>query len=252
MNQKSLLSVRNIHKTYDGDGFKVQALKNVSFGLAEGELVAIMGTSGSGKSTLLNIISSLDTPSSGSIELKGEVMDHIFVEPHATRFRRENIGFVFQSFHLLNDLSVEENMAIPLILQGVSETEIQHKVQDMLALLGLASWRKKRPVQLSGGQQQRVAIGRALITNPPLLLADEPTGNLDYNTSKEILEALVEMRSAFNQSMIMVTHDPNVAVYADRVLFFHDGQIVDQYESDGERKIEPILSIFKNMMELSA
>lgn len=150
MNQKSLLSVRNIHKTYDGDGFKVQALKNVSFGLAEGELVAIMGTSGSGKSTLLNIISSLDTPSSGSIELKGEVMDNIFVEPHATRYRRENIGFVFQSFHLLNDLSVEENMAIPLILQGASETEIQHKVQDMLTLLGLASWRKKRPVQLSG------------------------------------------------------------------------------------------------------
>ncbi|MBX4146632.1 ABC transporter ATP-binding protein [Paenibacillus lautus] len=252
MNQKSLLSVRNIHKTYDGDGFKVQALKDVSFGLAEGELVAIMGTSGSGKSTLLNIISSLDTPSSGTIELKGEVMDNIFVEPHATRYRRENIGFVFQSFHLLNDLSVEENMAIPLILQGASEEEIQYKVQDMLTLLGLASWRKKRPVQLSGGQQQRVAIGRALITNPPLLLADEPTGNLDYNTSKEILEALVEMRSAFNQSMIIVTHDPNVAVYADRVLFFHDGQIVDQYESSGERKMDPILNIFKKMMELSA
>ncbi|AWP26238.1 ABC transporter ATP-binding protein [Paenibacillus glucanolyticus] len=252
MNQKSLLSVRNIHKTYDGDGFKVDALKDVSFALEEGELVAVMGTSGSGKSTLLNIISSLDKPTSGTIELKGKVMDNIFVEPHATHYRRENIGFVFQSFHLLNDLSVEENIAIPLILQGDSEADIQQKVQNMLQLLGLANWRKKRPTQLSGGQQQRVAIGRALITKPPLLLADEPTGNLDYNTSKEILEALVEMRSSLKQSMIMVTHDPNVAVYADRVLFFHDGQIVDQYVSRGKRDIDPILSIFKNMMERSA
>lgn len=244
-----ILSVRNVSKSYNKE-YKVTALTNVSLDLYEGELVAIMGTSGSGKSTLLNIISSLDSPDSGKVEIRGESI--IFEEPHATHYRRNNIGFVFQAFHLLNDLSVEENIAIPLILEDKKDDEMDTKVHNILRILGIDHLRKKRPTEISGGQQQRVAIGRALITNPRLLLADEPTGNLDYNTSKEILEVLVEMKATFNQSMIIVTHDPNVAAYADRVLFFHDGEVVDQYNSEGERDIDPILTIFKKIMEASA
>lgn len=248
--EEIILSVRNVTKSYE-KGYKVNALSNVSLDIYEGELVAIMGTSGSGKSTLLNIISSLDSPDSGEVEIKGGGSIN-FEEPHATHYRRENIGFVFQSFHLLNDLSVEENIAIPLILKGEKADGIERRVRDILKILGLENSIKKRPTQLSGGQQQRVAIGRALITNPRLLLADEPTGNLDYNTSNDILEVLVDMRKTFNQSMVIVTHDPNVAAYADRVLFFHDGQVVDQYISEGKREIDAILEIFKRIMEKSA
>lgn len=136
----------------------------------------------------------------------------MFIEPYATEYRRDNIGFIFQSFHLLKDLSVEENIALPLILSANSEEEIREKTNKILDVLGLVNWRNHRPVQLSGGQQQRVAIGRALITSPPIVLADEPTGNLDFNTSNDILRVLVDMKQKFNQSMILVTHDTHCYV----------------------------------------
>ncbi|KGN04028.1 ABC transporter ATP-binding protein, partial [Clostridium haemolyticum NCTC 8350] len=201
-----VLAVQDLSKTYESVDTNVRALQNVSLELNKGELLAIMGTSGSGKSTLLNILGALDKPDEGVIYVNGEVPENMFIEPYATEYRRDNIGFIFQSFHLLKDLSVEENIALPLILSANSEEEIREKTNKILDVLGLVNWRNHRPVQLSGGQQQRVAIGRALITSPPIVLADEPTGNLDFNTSNDILRVLVDMKQKFNQSMILVTH----------------------------------------------
>lgn len=249
LNNNVILSVKNLNKIYEGVGYEINALKDVSFDLYKGELLAVMGTSGSGKSTLLNILGTLDNPSDGTITLKGVVSENMFSEPYASQYRSENIGFVFQSFHLLTDLTVEENIALPLILKDIEKNEMEKQVQHMLELVGLTEWRKHRPIQLSGGQQQRVAIGRALITSPPIILADEPTGNLDYNTSTDILNVLVDMKKRLQQSMILVTHDPNVATYADRVLFFHDGQIIDDYKCTNKKgDIDNILGKFKKIM----
>ena len=247
-----VLAVQDLSKTYESVDTNVRALQNVSLELNKGELLAIMGTSGSGKSTLLNILGALDKPDEGVIYVNGEVPENMFIEPYATEYRRDNIGFIFQSFHLLKDLSVEENIALPLILSADSEEEIREKTNKILDVLGLVNWKNHRPVQLSGGQQQRVAIGRALITSPPIVLADEPTGNLDFNTSNDILRVLVDMKQKFNQSMILVTHDPHIATYADRVLFFHDGEIVDDHIcSHGVNDMNIILDKFKKLMEKS-
>lgn len=245
----AVLEAVDLCKTYEGDGHAVQALKNVSFQMKKGEYVVIMGTSGSGKSTLLNLLGALDKPTSGTVRLNGEEHPGMFEEPEASLYRRKNIGFVFQSYQLLKDLSAEDNLAVPLILSGEPEDELRKKVNDMLDLLDLRRWRRHRPVQLSGGQQQRIAIGRALIGNPPILLADEPTGNLDYNTSKEILDLLLRMRETFGQTILLVTHNPVVAATADRVLFFHDGRIREEYRCRGKRDLERILDIFKTMNE---
>ncbi len=252
MMSEVVLAVQGLSKTYESVDTNVRALQNVSLELNKGELLAIMGTSGSGKSTLLNILGALDKPDEGVVYVNGEVPNNMFVEPYATEYRRDNIGFIFQSFHLLKDLSVEENIALPLILSSVSEEEIREKTNKILDVLGLVNWRNHRPVQLSGGQQQRVAIGRALITSPPIVLADEPTGNLDFNTSNDILRVLVDMKQRFNQSMILVTHDPHIATYADRVLFFHDGENVDDYTcTHGVNDMNIILDKFKKLMEKS-
>lgn len=244
-----VLSVENISKTYKTAGGEVQALKNISFALKKGELIAIMGTSGSGKSTLLNILGALDQPTSGQIVMNGQTSKKMFQEPYATDYRRDNIGFIFQSFHLLKDLTVEENIGLPLLIKDFSKGEIQRKTTSMMDLMGLREWREHRPVQLSGGQQQRVAIGRALITAPPIILADEMTGNLDTNTSNDILRVLTELKEKLNQSMLVVTHDPNVATYADRVLFFHDGEIIDTYLCKGTGDIDKIMRIFQKILE---
>ncbi|MNI30615.1 ABC transporter ATP-binding protein YxdL [compost metagenome] len=249
-NNDVVLSIRNLSKTYTGSGYKVKALKNTSFDLHKGEFIAVMGTSGSGKSTLLNLIGALDTPDDGTIALNGNVSTNMFIEPDATHYRGDNIGFIFQSYNLLKDLTVEENIALPLILKDAHPDEIEKSVLHMLEMVGLGKWRKHRPVQLSGGQQQRVAIGRALITSPPIILADEPTGNLDFNTTNEILHVLVDLKTKLNQSIILVTHDPNVATFADRVLFFHDGGIVDEYAcAQDKQDMELILQKFKGIME---
>lgn len=252
MMSEVVLAVQDLSKTYESVDTNVRALQNVSLELNKGELLAIMGTSGSGKSTLLNILGALDKPDEGVVYVNGEVPNNMFVEPYATEYRRDNIGFIFQSFHLLKDLSVEENIALPLILSADSEEEIREKANKILDVLGLVNWRNHRPVQLSGGQQQRVAIGRALITSPPIVLADEPTGNLDFNTSNDILRVLVDMKQRFNQSMILVTHDPHIATYADRVLFFHDGENVDDYTcTHGVNDMNIILDKFKKLLEKS-
>jgi len=245
-----VLRIEKISKSYGIKKNKILALKDVSFSLNKGELLAIMGSSGSGKSTLLNILGALDSPDSGKVYINGKLQKDYHIEPIATEYRSENIGFIFQSFNLLRDLNVEENIALPLILKGIDSKEIQKKVDKELELVGLARWKKHRPSELSGGQQQRVAIARAKITEPNLLLADEPTGNLDYNTSLEVLNIFKTMREKLNQSIIIVTHDPMVASYADRVLFFNDGQIVSEYVNRESNKgnIDIILDKFKGVI----
>lgn len=253
MEKDAILSIQNLSKVYETVGGSVKALDDVSFDLYEGELLAVMGTSGSGKSTLLNLLGAMDEATAGEIRLKGHFDESMFKEPQATIYRRENIGFIFQSFNLLKDLSVEENIALPLILKGMADEQIDMEVDKMLKVTGLAEWRTHRPVELSGGQQQRVAIGRALITSPPIVLADELTGNLDFNTSTDILNTLIKMKAQFNQSIIMVTHDPSVATYADRVLFFHDGKIVDEYTClNTDEDMDAILQKFKLILEQAA
>lgn len=250
MKKNVILSIQNLSKVYETAGENLRALDEVSFQLYEGELLAVMGTSGSGKSTLLNLLGAMDEPTSGKVLLQGHFDEAMFKEPQATVYRREKVGFIFQAFNLLKDLSVEENIALPLILRGDLDEFIRKDVNQMLEITGLERWRKHRPIELSGGHQQRVAIGRALITSPQIILADEPTGNLDYNTSKDILTTLIKMKEQFNQSIIMVTHDPSVAAYADRVLFFHDGKIVDEYICyQNSDNIDKILCKFKFIME---
>lgn len=243
------LTVNNVTKSFGVGTGQVKALQGVSLTLHKGEFVAVMGTSGSGKSTLLNIIAGLEKPNEGEVSLHGIVHKDMFTEPAATQFRRENIGFIFQSFNLLNNISVEENIALPLLLDGTSKEIMAVKVAAMLERVGLTTWAKQRPFQLSGGQQQRVAIARALISEPPILLADEPTGNLDVNTSKDIMRVLVEMKEQLEQSILLVTHDPYIASYADRVLFFHDGHIVEQYSCQhDDTDIGQLLAIFQKVM----
>lgn len=250
MRKNAILSIQHLSKVYETVGEGIKALDDVSFDLYEGELLAVMGTSGSGKSTLLNLLGAMDKPTTGDIRLKGNYDQSMFEEPQATIYRRENIGFIFQSFNLLKDLSVEENIALPLILKGKADKDINQDVSKMLKITGLEEWRKHRPVELSGGQQQRVAIGRALITSPPIVLADELTGNLDFNTSTDIMKTLIKMKTQFNQSIILVTHDPSVATYADRVLFFHDGKIVDEYScSKTDDDMGEILRRFRLILE---
>ncbi|WP_313892475.1 ABC transporter ATP-binding protein [Psychrobacillus sp.] len=241
-----VLRIEGMSKVFKHKNHSITALKNIHCTIYQGEMVAIMGTSGSGKSTLLNMLSAIDEPTEGAIFLFGKQANAIYQEPRASNFRKENIGFIFQSFHLLKDLSVEDNIALPLILNDVASREIQERVQQIMEKLGIAAWHKHRPHELSGGQQQRVAIARAIITNPPILLADEPTGALDFNTTNDILNLLVQVQKEQTQTILLVTHDPHVATFADRVLFFHDGTIVDSYQNErSPHDLDMILSKFK-------
>ncbi|MBD8069706.1 ABC transporter ATP-binding protein [Bacillus sp. PS06] len=240
-----VLRLEGMSKVFQQQNHKVHALKNVHCSIYKGEMVAIMGTSGSGKSTLLNMISAIDEPTAGTIFLFGEEANHIYKEPRSSQFRKEQIGFVFQSFHLLKDLNVEDNIAMPLILSDVSNKEIKVRVTEVMQQLGIYEWRKHRPQELSGGQKQRVAIARAIINHPPILLADEPTGSLDVNTTEDILRLLQSLQQQ-GQTIILVTHDPHVATYANRVLFFHDGEMIDSYSNENsEADLEAILQKIK-------
>ncbi|MGL5353707.1 MAG: ABC transporter ATP-binding protein [Clostridium sp.] len=248
LNGNIILSLENITKTYANGKIQTKALKGINMELREGEMVAIMGSSGSGKSTLLNIIGALDSPTDGKLYIENKFIQNYHIEPYATEYRSEKIGFIFQNYNLLKDLTVEDNIVLPLLLNGVSRKEREQKVERIIELLGLNGLEKNRPIELSGGQQQRVAIGRALIINPIVLLADEPTGNLDYNTSLEILKVIKDMQKKFNQSIILVTHDPNVSTHVDRVLFMRDGEIVDKYINEpGKENIKQILKKFINL-----
>ncbi len=220
----NLLEVNHICKTYGSGETAVNALKNVSFSVPKGEYVAIVGESGSGKSTLLNMLGALDTPTSGKVRIDGK---DIFTmkDRELTVFRRRNIGFIFQGFNLIPELTVEQNIIFPVLLDYQKPNK--RYLEELLDVLNLKGRRSHLPNQLSGGQQQRVAIGRALITRPSLILADEPTGNLDSQNSREVIALLKEASKMYEQTIIMITHNNSIAQTADRVLQVMDGVLTD-------------------------
>lgn len=219
-----ILKVEHLCKTFGQGEAKVEALRDVSFSLRRGEFAAVIGESGSGKSTLLNCIGALDTPTSGTVRIDGQnLMD--MREEQRTIFRRRCIGFVFQSFQLVPEMTVEQNIAFPLLLDG--KRPDPEEVDRLLNLLGLASRRRHLPRELSGGQQQRAAIGRALITKPRLILADEPTGNLDSASSRDVMELLRTASSLYQQTILMITHNQVLTESVDRVLRVSDGVLTD-------------------------
>ena len=219
-----ILKVQNLSKIYGSGETAVKALTDVSFSMEKGEFAAVVGASGSGKSTLLNCIGGLDRPTSGSILLNGEDVLSM-KEEQRTIFRRRNIGFVFQSFQLIPELNVEQNIMFPMLLD-YRKPEKQ-AMEELLETLGLVDRRKHLPGQLSGGQQQRVAIGRALITRPLLILADEPTGNLDSRGSRDVMDLLVTASRKYSQTILMITHNMNLTASVDRVLNVTDGRLTD-------------------------
>ena len=219
-----ILKVDNLCKTYGAGEAKVEALKNVSFSLERGEFAAVVGESGSGKSTLLNCIGALDTPTSGHILMDGQDL-FAMKDEQRTIFRRRNIGFIFQSFQLIPELNVEQNIAFPLLLDYRKPKKSE--VDELLELLGLTERRRHLPSQLSGGQQQRVAIGRALITKPKLILADEPTGNLDTKNSQDVIALLTQASRHYQQTILMITHNSNLTASVDRVFRVSDGVLTD-------------------------
>lgn len=220
----NLLEVRNICKTYGSGETSVKALKDVSFSVPRGEYVAVVGESGSGKSTLLNMIGALDVPTSGKVLIDGK---DIFAmkESKLTVFRRRNIGFIFQAFNLIPELTVEQNIIFPVLLDY--QKPDKKYLEELLEVLNLKDRRNHLPSQLSGGQQQRVAIGRALLTRPSLILADEPTGNLDTQNSSEVITLLKNASKRYAQTIIMITHSRSIAQTADRVLQVSDGVLTD-------------------------
>lgn len=219
-----ILRVNDLCKTYGKGETKVNALKNVSFSLEKGEFAAIVGESGSGKSTLLNCVGALDTPTSGTILMDGQNLFSMKEEAR-TIFRRRNIGFIFQSFQLVSELNVEQNIMFPLLLDYRKPDP--KEIDEILNLLGLTERRYHLPSQLSGGQQQRVAIGRALITKPKLILADEPTGNLDSKNSQDVMDMLTKASRQYQQTILIITHNRNLTASVDRVFQVSDGVLTD-------------------------
>lgn len=219
-----ILKVQHLCKTYGKGESQVNALKDVSFTVEQGEFAAVVGESGSGKSTLLNCIGALDTPTSGNIYIDGKDL-FTLKEEQRTIFRRRNIGFVFQSFQLVPELTVEQNIMFPILLDY--QKPQPKAIDEILEVLGLKDRRHHLPNQLSGGQQQRVAIGRALITRPKLILADEPTGNLDNKNSQDVLDLLIKASRHYQQTILMITHNNNLTASVDRVLRVTDGLLTD-------------------------
>jgi putative ABC transport system ATP-binding protein len=227
-----MLEIKKVSKTYGWGAAKVVALDNVSLRMNEGDFIAVMGPSGSGKSTLLNIIGGLDHISSGEVILDGKRIDSLD-ENALVDIRREKLAYVFQQYHLIPSLTALENVLLPLTFCGVNNKD--QKALDILKRVGLEKRAEHKPSQLSGGEQQRVAIARALVNDPSLILADEPTGNMDRKTGKEIL-ALFDQLNREGRSIVMVTHDPEIAGYAKEVVVLQDGQIVDKINQEGGNK----------------
>ncbi len=229
----NMIEVVNVTKTYGSGAKGVQALKGVNVEARKGEIICIVGPSGSGKSTLLHLMGGLDTPTSGQVIIDGQDTKNMS-DRNLTLLRRRRLGFVFQFFNLLPTMTVEENIALPLFLEKVDKAKISKKVDELTALVGLEHRKHHKPEELSGGQQQRVAIARALSNDPALLLADEPTGNLDSKTGAEILRLLRETVEKYQQTIVLVTHDNKVAEWGDRIVTVKDGLIEEIREARRE------------------
>jgi len=247
-----ILEAKELRKRYQMGEHKVEALAGINFKVEKGEFVAIMGPSGSGKSTLLHLLGGLDSPSEGEITLVEKQLTRMS-EKQATLERRHNVGFVFQFFNLLPTLTAEENVLLPVIIDGKDPRKYAERLDRLLELVGLADRRHHKPDQLSGGEQQRVAIARALITQPAILLADEPTGNLDSKTGIAIMDLLRRSADELDQTVIMVTHDPKAAAFASRVVFLRDGNVVTTFQPPADMPIaQRLRGIMETMEQLEA
>jgi putative ABC transport system ATP-binding protein len=234
-----VVRTEGLTRIYGDDSHRVYALNDVTFSVNEGEFVAIMGPSGSGKSTLLYLLGGLERPTSGKVWLKGDDLSTLD-DDALSRIRRTEIGFVFQFFNLIPVLTAAENIAMPLILDGVPRAQALHRAEEALDKVGLAGRSTHRPAELSGGEQQRVALARALVADPALILGDEPTGNLDSHSGDEVVQLLRHVVDAFGRTIVIVTHDPRIAAYADRIVFLKDGQIVDENNLKGLDRAEKL------------
>ncbi len=243
----TVLETQHLTKQYHMGAVTVTALADVDFCVERGEFVAIMGPSGSGKSTLLHLLGGLDTPTSGEVILAGQALSQLS-DDQITRFRRQKVGFIFQFYNLLPTLTAAENVSLPLLIDGKAVSPHRQRIDELLALVSLDDRADHRPDQLSGGQQQRVAIARAFVNQPEIVLADEPTGNLDSRSGTAILELLRRTCRELCATIVMVTHDPRAASYASRVVFLKDGRIVHQLE-DSQRGV-PVKKIVKVMTSL--
>ncbi len=223
--EKPLIQVRGLHKVYSIGKNKVHALNGVSLDIFQGEFCAIVGTSGSGKSTMLNMLAGLEKPTKGQVIISGQHIETMN-ENQLVKFRRDHVGFIFQSFNLLQTMTAQENVALPLVFRGENKKDRLKKAGDLLNLVGLPEHKKHKPNEMSGGQQQRVGVARALVVDPEIIFADEPTGNLDSNTSRDIMNMMQKVVKEQNKTLVMVTHDNHLASFADRIFHIIDGKIV--------------------------
>ena len=234
---RPVIQVKNLYKVYRVGDSHVRALDGVNLEIYKGEFCSIVGTSGSGKSTLLNMLAGLEKPTKGEINIAGEHMENK-TENQLVKFRREHIGFIFQSFNLMGTMNAVENVALPLTFQGVDKDIRMKRASRVLDMVGLKEHKKHKPTQMSGGQQQRVGVARALVVNPEIIFADEPTGNLDSNTSREVMELMQKVVREQKQTLVMVTHDNYLAGFADRIFHIIDGKIV-KIEDNRNKAEEP-------------
>jgi putative ABC transport system ATP-binding protein len=234
-----LVRTEALTKVYGDNAHPIYALNQINLTVDEGEFLAIMGPSGSGKSTLLYLLGGLDRPTSGSVWLNNDNLGTLD-DKALSRLRRTQIGFVFQFFNLIPVLTAAENVAMPLILDGVKRADALKRAEESLNKVGLADRATHRPAELSGGEQQRVALARALVSNPALIMGDEPTGNLDSRASDEVVQLLRRATDEWGRTIILVTHDPRIAAHADRIIFLKDGQIVDENRLKGQGNAEQI------------
>jgi putative ABC transport system ATP-binding protein len=244
-----IIEGRGLTRIYGTGESAVTALDQVDIKVAPGEYTAVMGPSGCGKSTLLHLLGGLDRPTSGEVLFEGQDISQL-TDAKLTELRRRRMGFVFQFFNLIPVLSATENAALPLVLDGVAESKAQEKATEWLVRFGLGDRLKNRPDQMSGGQQQRVAMARALVAEPALILADEPTGNLDSKSAEEIAELLKHVASEYGRSVVMVTHDARTASHADRVLLMKDGRIVDIVAGAGQHSAEEAAELVRRIDQL--
>ena len=246
--RKKILEVINAEKYYGEKGNVTKALDDISFSVNEGEFLGIMGASGSGKTTLLNCISTIDKLSAGKVLINGENINGL-KGSKLDAFRRDELGFIFQDFNLLDNMTAYENIALALSIQKVNHKEIEERVEKIAKTLEITEVMEKFPYQMSGGQKQRVAAARAVVTNPGLVLADEPTGALDSKSSKALMESLVKLNGELNSTILMVTHDAFSASYASRIIFIKDGKLFTELNKDPEK---PRKAFFEKIVETSA
>ncbi|EGL82551.1 ABC transporter related protein [Caldalkalibacillus thermarum TA2.A1] len=243
-----VLKAERLTKVYGGGKSSVlhKALNNFSLEVEKGEFIGVMGPSGSGKTTLLNILATLDEPTSGEIEINGTNIKAIKRHQLAI-FRRRELGFIFQDYNLLDTLTVKENIILPLVLDGIKQNEMERRVEDIARFLGIEGILDKRPYEVSGGQQQRAAVARAIIHQPSVILADEPTGNLDSKSSKQVMEALQALNAERRATIMMVTHDPFAASYCQRIVFIKDGEMFAELHRGSSRQV-----FFQQIMDTSS